>query len=490
MPIRNGSRGISVNAHKENAGDSRYGAFVLKKTAQGQLWWPAWDGTDNVIRMLPAKDPDDPQKFLPMLQEDPTGEYDEPSMSPWIKHYHVVRFFGSPSIEMIIGDASQVDQSELKLTNPFWILVRAIELAIKNGQEKPGWTRLVKGIKCPLPAPKHAYFVQGFLFRHKSKDFFSFGGGGRKPEGPKGARADDHIVVFGLPISAGKSLVRLIAEGTEPWEKDPLDLDRGAFLHVFEGGTNPLRRNTRDADAASEYDMMAAGGGGNNQGGRSAEEFKGYDACLTETLDDNPNLKAKIRNPALALAKVQYWDDLIEMRTAEQQLELICKSFLLCQERTLKDTLIDVLQYAFRDRSHMLTDEIRDYFKTTVAPYGNGHQPRATKPAANGSPVNSSGGYQAPEEDLGDFFGGSEPTDVAPAPTPDTVVNPESPAPQVFENSATAVAPAPTQRTSLPGTPLPPPPALSGKMDSVHAATKVAMERANARMANRQNPAS
>lgn len=420
MPIRQSHRGLSTSAHKETA-ESRYGNFILKKNAPAQIWSPSYNGTLNTCRILPAKDPEDQQKFLPTKIDDGS---DEPVFSDWIRRYPIVKFFGNPSFEMALADSS-VELAELKLTNPCWILVRAIERAIERGQEKSGWGRLVKGKQRVLPAPTQAFFCQTFLFKHKSKNFYCLGGAGKKAEPPKGSRNDDHVVLMNLPKTAGQALLRCMEDGKENFERDPVDLNGGAFVHIFERGTDPLGRASGHVENTDVYAGGDGDGGGDSQ-------FKGYDVALTQNLDDNPRLLPMLVNKVeLVRQKVKPFDELIAVHSADEQLAIICKSFMLCADQGLKDTLIDVLRYAFADQQHRLSDAVRDYGKKSAsvpsAPPG-ARRPATPAPEPEVHPA---------DQEMNDFFGGGDSDEVAP-----DVEAPQE-APQEAEAPMTAHSDAP-----------------------------------------------
>lgn len=361
MTLRNvASSGISTKSYNQTNQNNQVGNFILKANAPAQLWSPSWDNTNTTIRPLPALDPADPTKFLPAKVDDPNGG--DPVFSNWVRRYWVVRRFGDPGISMIVADDA-TDPNDVAMACPASVLHRAIKRACDRRQDQQGWSSLVNGQNALITKPKQCCFVQCFLFRWKGRLYIQNERGAGQP--PRGARPDDAVVVMMLPSSAYPALFRAMDQGKEPYELDPTSIHPGGFVHIFERGTNPIR--SKDAPAQQNvYD-------GRNDGAEQGNsQFRSYDVKITPTLDGGPNdFPASLRgHEKLVAAKLKPWDDLLVVRSNEEQLQIICRSFLACTDMALRGILISTLRYAFGDSSnaHLLPDEIRDHGRSMSAP--------------------------------------------------------------------------------------------------------------------------
>lgn len=436
MTLRNATAGISTKAYQQPNAGNRPSNFVLYPNAPAQFWQPAWGGKNTTIRMLPAVDPDNPGQFLPARVADPSGETDSTVFSPWIYRLWMLRRFGDPKVVLAVADDS-CDTNEVLAQSPGSVLRKAVLRAIDRRAEKPGWGGLVNGTKAVLTPTKLCCLVQCFLFRWNSKSYISIPGKtGKQP--PRGARPDDPVVVMLLPPSAANALMRAMdTDGGLPWQQDPVGIHPGAFVHIFERGADPIRApGATSADVYSSKPVEESAGG---------DQFKGYDIDLSETLDGLPmpnDIDASLAGrEQLVASKVRPWDKLVQIRSYEDQLRILARSFLTCPDRSLRDILVDVTKYAFEDQTDILPDEIRDYGKKTVqvptpkAPPRPAAAPTApvapTKPPVDdlyAAPVVDAGDEEVPEEAassggdseqaLGDYLqnGGNTPEEPAVAP--------------------------------------------------------------------------
>lgn len=359
MPLRNHSA-VSTKSYQQTNQGNRPRNFVLKANALAQFWQPAWGGKNTTIRILPAPDPDNPGKFLPTRVDDPTGTTDAPVFSPWIARYWAIRRFGDPKIVMLVAGDDQ-EPNDVLSQSPGSILLRAVRRAIDRRQDRTGWASLVNGTNAVLTPTKPCCLVQCFLFRWNSKSYINIPGRqGLQP--PRGARSDDQVVVMMLPPSAANALMRIMDDGKAAWENDPVSIAPGAFVHIFERGADVLRGNVNADDMYNSKPVDASAGGAD-------DKFKGYDIRLTATLDGDPKdpPASLAGREALVASKVRPWDELVHMRSYEEQLRVICRAFLSCPDRGLRDILVDVTKYAFDEERASLPEEILNYGKTTVA---------------------------------------------------------------------------------------------------------------------------
>lgn len=341
-----------------NTNAASMGKHVLKRIPGVDLWSPAW-GEETVIRMFPALDPTNPDQFDPYRLS--AGYCD---FGDWIRVYEAVRNFGNPGVTMLLHNGMNPSY-DAQLMNPCWILYRAINQALSQGQGSGDWVPLTKGSQgkgAVLSKPSKLYLVQCAIFRHKSQDTFGPG----KP--PLGANPDGGpMIVMALPATAGESMIRQLEEKDEDWKGDPesyeqfkygdpVGIDAGRFVHIYELGKDPRSRynaNRQPANPASIYSVApgaAAGGRGFGAGGGGMEP-KGYGTFITETLDGGPNdipatltgFESMVRN------KVRPWDEILEFKSDEEQAHLVAPLFPP-----------SAILYAWRDHPSWIPDNVRE----------------------------------------------------------------------------------------------------------------------------------
>lgn len=342
-------------AHQGAAASASTGAsvgkHVLRRVPGVDFWSPSW-GEETVIRCFPAVSPDDRTQFDPYRLSSGYCDFGD-----WIRVYEAVRNFGNPGVTMLLHNG--MNQSyDAQLMNPCWILYRAINQALNQGQGLPEWFPLTKGSQgkgAVLSKPSKLYLVQCAIFRHKSKDTFGPG----KP--PLGAASDGPTIVMGLPPTAGEALVQQLEEKTEDWKGEPDDpaqykygdvvgVDAGGFVHIYELGKDPRARfNTARQGASPTSIYSAAPNAPKGYGG--GMEAKGYGVFITKTLDGGDNdIPASLTGfEDLIRSKWKKWDDILEFKDDEEQAHLIAPLFPA-----------SAILYAWRDHPSWIPESVRE----------------------------------------------------------------------------------------------------------------------------------
>lgn len=383
--VSNRSRGVSLHADQERTSLSGGGSnYILKPNAPAQIWRPKYGAVDNCVRIMPALDLTRPGEFMATRVPDPDNA-EEMVFSDWILKYPVGSAFCTPGATMLLGDPN-TDPRELAAASPFYVLRNSIEHAIKKRQERPGWGSLVDRTSRQkvLPPPTSNYLVQCWLYRQDNKPQFVLSNDRSRQQAPRGARPDDNIVVYQLPVSAGNALVQKMREGKQPYETDPIDMNAGAFVHFWQKGSNLLGAGHGGSLPNQDADMFGGGGGGEG-GGRGGwdPDRNAYEAVLTPTIDGRPNdpPASMQRHKPLVAAKVKPWDQLLFVPTYEQQLHILCTTFLACTDAQLRDILVDVLRYAYS--ADQLTESVRNYGRKVATVPGGVPARAPAEPAAD-----------------------------------------------------------------------------------------------------------
>lgn len=327
--------------------------FILNN--QAELWSPAFKEGTTTIRILPQKNPQNPNEWDPYRISTGVKEFGD-----WIRCYPAIRNCGDPGISYIMYDPADptVDVQCL----PAWVLYTAVHRAIKNKQEGQGWAALTTGGKDKGPAlarPSSVYFVQAFILQHGQNTY----------QPPKGYSADDRTIVMDLSKSAGDALVaecEKLRENPQPthpndWEQlylngDPVGLDAGRFVTFYNLATGDPRQ--RNMAPVSSWNAPAMSG---PQGGR---DLKGF-GCFVEP--NFYNLAANLRGAEQTVAqKVKPWDQILHFPSIEEQAHLLADKFPP-----------DVILYAFQDHPDWIPDIIQRRAvasRTVGAPAGGWQQ--------------------------------------------------------------------------------------------------------------------
>lgn len=332
----------------------RTGIHVLKKLPGLEYCRPSWNNKETIIRILPGLDPDNrtSKTFDAFRVSDELGRY-----GTWQCCYEAVRKFGDPGVTFLLHDNSNPRYNAYQM-NPCWILYRSIKEACERGQGKAEWFPLLQGKDksgASLNKPTELLLVQAAIFRHDSKDQFE---GSRLPFG---LNKLDPTVVFEFSKSSADRLFEVIDERIEGWVGDdddptqfkwgdPVAIADGAFVHIYEFGTDLTAARGLTKKAASLAAMYQSKPTSQGHGGFGGRKQIGYDCHLTKTLDGGPDdVPAHfIGLEDIIRGKVRHWDDILEFMTDEEQAHLINPLFPA-----------SAIMYAFRDHKEWILDETR-----------------------------------------------------------------------------------------------------------------------------------
>jgi len=367
-----------------------HGNHLLKAGTGAAIWRPSWGGL-TTVRILPQPSPDNPAVWDPYrLSMDTNGFGD------WVRRYPAVRNMGTPPVSFISHDPA--DPSVDPQTSPAWLLFRAIDRAVAQGQDQQGWAMLLRGGQNrgpALPKPKEVYLLQCVLMEHKSKIM----------NPPKGSADDDPTIILELGPSAGQTLLALCNEPNPQWTGDPMDwngsmkygdlvdLHTGRFVTFFKLGENPLELRRRGAGApppaggpqrtlGDTFGARRSAGGGD---GQESDEI-GFGVLIENDYSGiAPAFQAvedKVRR------KVKVWDDILRFPTYEEQAHLLADKFPT-----------DVIFYAWRDAPpEWIPEQVRRRHVGAVSGAVPSAGPGYVPPTTPAAPF---GGNRAPQAAFG-----------------------------------------------------------------------------------------
>ncbi len=325
----------------------RSGIHVLKRLPGLEYVRPTWNNTETVIRIFPGLCPEDPKQLDSFRVSESLGRY-----GAWQCCYEAVRKFGEPGVTFLLHNGTDPHYNPF-MQNPAWVLYRAIKDACEKGHGKPEWFPLLSKAdkqSAPLTAPTEIVLVQGAIFRHDSKDMFGDG------QPPYGAGPGDPTVIFEFSKSAADKLFALLDEESEDWKGDsedpdrfkhgdPVAVDDGAFVHIYQIGTDVSGATKRVTSTADIYSRKPSG-----FAPKKTKGAFGYDCHLTKTLDgDEGGLTASmVGNEHLVKSKCRLWDDILDFMTDTEQAHLINPLFPA-----------SAIMYAFRDHKDWILDDTK-----------------------------------------------------------------------------------------------------------------------------------
>lgn len=363
-------RSFAFSRRTYDTPDVRTGIHVLKHLPGLSYVRPSWNASETVIRIFPGLDPNDPSKFEEGRVSEELGRYGN-----WQCCYEAVRRFGEPGITMLLHDGTNPHYNAYS-QNPCWLLYRAIKDACEKGQGRPEWFPLLNGSNsrgATLQRPTEIVLVQCAVMRHDSKDQYS------DELLPFGCNPADPTVVFELTKSVASELFNQIdLRLTDDWKGDsgnnykygdPVAINDGVFIHIYERGTDPNPKLHQGA-AKPVNPTGWAPRSNTGKGGKGKQATYGYDVHLTKTLDggDNDIPASLTGNEEMVKSKVRPWGDILEFPTDEQQAHLINPLFPA-----------SAIVYAFRDRKSWITDETK---KAAVSSVSAGYEPVHENPMA------------------------------------------------------------------------------------------------------------
>ena len=285
-----------------NDGGSNQGNFILRKGA-GELWKPAWDGSPTTIRVFPGLNPENPTEFEPWrfnTSDDGLGQ--------WYWPITVIQNIGNPGKTWVLYDPQ--DAAYDPQTNPVWMLRNAIDRAVRDRTDRPGWAGMLRGGSgrgAMLDRPRDCILVQCAIMSYKNKLYAPPRGGG--------APGTDSTVFFLLTPSARQAMMEAMNTRVEGYRGDPdhvaghylhgdpIDLDAGQYVTFYKLGHDP-REQMRARQATTSFGQQAKGSGA---GARSDDDPVGFGCFLTPEFNGMP---ARLREvEAVVRAHVKpFWE--------------------------------------------------------------------------------------------------------------------------------------------------------------------------------------
>lgn len=301
----------SMSQHGQGSTDN-FGSLVFRPGA-GNRRSPSWDKTETVVRILPCLGADR-QTWEPFRLSMAPRDFGD-----WLRVYAAVRAFGEQNaVTMLLYNPLEETAYDVH-QNPCVMLHDAINQAIRNKQEQPGWASLTKGSTGKGPAlsrPTDLYLSRAAIFRIKNEDKAT------SDKSPLGLNAGEPAMFFEMTESAGRALVDMLeerdpdyqfpADGSVDFDQayragDIVSLDKGAFIHFYQEGFDPREQQQVQASGPRQ---VVVGGNRGGSGGRNepakryacffAHEWKGFSPQF-----DTPELEDIIRK------KDRPWDDSI-----------------------------------------------------------------------------------------------------------------------------------------------------------------------------------
>lgn len=435
-------RQYSFSQHGQSDRGGQIGNYCFKPGVVDH-WSPPYENGVLTFRIFPAVNLEDSSQFDPYRW--PSSDPDEPmGFGDWLRRYPAVRNIGQPGVTYLYDDPSDSQVEDIRMT-PAWVLYNAIDQAINQKVDRPGWAAMLRGGAgrgAQLPKPAEIYLMQGCILMWRNNAY----------QVPRGIGDDDRTTVLTLSPSAGTALLQqCFAENPEysgdPDDiearfvnGDPISLDTGRFVTIY---------SLSDGDPRQAQQMQPQGWQTQTQrtpglaGGGREEKPIGY-GCFMEPAYGA--LPARLREAEAAVrSKVRPWSEVINIPTLEQQAQLLADKFPP-----------DVICYAWQD-SHpewVPEDIARRAVAAAQVPVGGAVAP-VGQPGMAAAPF--AGGQVPPQP--GTWPAGAAP--VAPG-TPQAFV-PAQQGPVTAEAATAAVAagqpvpgPAPVQPPQ--GAPVAPPP--------------------------------
>lgn len=338
----------SMKSHGQSSRDRFSGIYLLVPGSGCSVRKPSWYNTRTVFRPFPGRDQDDETKLAPCRRPD-----DPEFMYEWIRRYDAVTNFGPSSITFITKDPR--DPQDLH-DHPCTLLRKSIRAAVKSGNCNPAWGSLVvagdRGE--PLRSSTDIYVSQGILLEHQSK----------LQQPPIGLLAGDDTLVLLTSSSAGRTLLEVMDEKDENGNykyEDVVDLHGGAYIRYSQSGSQA----PADTGKTTTLGQQAAFSGPRRE--QSVAERSRYDVEVLEQFNGTPSTLSDVAEKICD--KIKPWDDIINVPTMEEQMELICRA---------SGVPADAIVYALSDihRDIIPADIMESVHQRTHA---RGHTPEATQ---------------------------------------------------------------------------------------------------------------
>lgn len=327
--------------HGNSEVGQRQGRYIIKNNL-AEHWTPAFGDGGTTIRILPVPNVDDPtgQTFEPYRFNSGPGGFGD-----WIRRYPAVRSMGDPGVTFLTGDpANDTGEGSDAQMRPGNVLYNAIERAVANGQDQPGWAAMLKGGpgRSPmLSKPSEVYLVQCCIARHKNQVY----------NPPRGIALDHRLCVMELSTSAGQALltqlnqVREGYQGPEgDWERqmlngDPVSIDFGRFVTFYKLADGDPRQAA--VQQQTNWNMQSR-----PQGQGRQQEPIGYGCFLEHSFNGTTARLTGYEH--LVRAKVTPWDRLLHFPTIEEQAALLADKFPP-----------EVICYAWRNHPDWIPEAVR-----------------------------------------------------------------------------------------------------------------------------------
>jgi len=383
MVVSNARARYSMKDHGQGTTEN-YGNMILRPGI-GNIRRPSWDKTETVLRILPCLSHDrsnwEPYRYSLAARD----------FGDWIRVYPAVRSFGeNGGVTFLLADTA-LDPNYDVHRNPCVILRDAVQKAIKNKQERPGWASLIQGSSnraAPLGRHSDVYICRAAIFRLKDEDKAT------AEKAPLGLGNNDLPMFLEMSDSAGRALIDLLEVRNDNYQVptdgdidfdqayecgDVVSLDKGGFVHFYQDGYDPRQKQAQQ-QASSGPRTIAVGS--NRGGSRQNEPAKRF-CCFVDKVWNN--YSANLDDPALEdmiRRKDRPWEDCLSFMDHATQARVL-------QER---DTFpADLFLYAWQDHKEWIIQRTKDraVSSTTVSmDPANDERPSNPLPTRNRNPVN------------------------------------------------------------------------------------------------------
>ena len=314
-------RSYVFSQHGGGDNDSSAGNYCYK-SGMVSSWSPPYENGVLTFRIFPGLSAEDRNKFDPYRwpsddQQDPLGFGD------WIRGYPAVRGAGAQPTTFFYNDPANPIVEDIRMT-PAWVLRNAVETAIRQKVDRPGWAALVTGRRPTLPKPSTLYVLQGCVVVWRNKVFSP----------PRGLSPRDKTVIIQLSPSAFSAFMQQCnlenpnyTGALDDWESrytngDPISLETGRFVTIYtlSDGDPRLARAQQASRWQSQMHTQAQTFG-------AAQEQKpiGYGCYMEPSFGSIPARFSDYES--YVRAKVQPWNDIIHVPTLEQQAHLLADKF-------------------------------------------------------------------------------------------------------------------------------------------------------------------
>jgi hypothetical protein len=346
-------RRYSFSQYGQSEQGHRQGNHLILNN-QADIWSPAYGAGVTTIRLFPGKDPENPEAWDPyrFSSSDP---FEPLGFGDWIRRYPAVRSMGDPPVTFIQYDPADTDIEDPQMT-PAWLLYRAIDRAVQNGQDRPGWAALLRGGAnrgAQLTRPSEVYLVRGALVQFKSRAYAT----------PRGLAPDEKPIVFELGPSPGGALLTELHRENEGYQGDPDDfearyvngdpirLDGGRFVNFY----TLKDGDPRQAQASQQAGWDLGGNRGRSGGAGGQQQPIGFGCYMEPSFNGIPaNVFANYEQ--IIRTKIVPWDQLLYIPTLEQQARLLADKFPA-----------DVIEYAWASHPEWIPDEVRRRARNAIS---------------------------------------------------------------------------------------------------------------------------